>query len=85
MIVTKFLPMIFSLLAFNVSANAPPGFGEHALGPCINAPVSANGTCPTQATDELIDACLAWSNRNDQPDFAFTVANPRLPGTLDDR
>lgn len=85
MIVTKFLPMIFSLLAFNLMAAEMPVADAHTLEPCINGQVSASGTFPTQAMEEQIDAYLRWSNRTGQPYYLFTVANHQLIEVFDQR
>jgi hypothetical protein len=85
MIVTKFLPMIFSLFAFNLMAGETPLADAHALEPCINGEVSASGTFPSQAMEEQIDAYMRWSNLTGQPYYLFTVANDRLVGALDER
>jgi hypothetical protein len=74
-----FLPLLFSVFAFSVSA-ADTGSVEPdlSLEPCINGAVSASGTFPTQAMEEQVNAYLAWSNQTGRPYYLFQVAGQRL-------
>lgn len=82
MIVVKYLPLAFSLLAFAVAAeeSAP---ADLSLEPCINGGVSASGTYPTQAMEDQIDAYLAWASMTGQPYYLFRVDGAKLAGAYD--
>jgi hypothetical protein len=69
----QFLPLVFSLLAFAVSAGEQPPNVDLDLEPCINGAVSVSGVFPTQAMEEQIEAYLAWSSEAGRMNYLFEV------------
>lgn len=74
----NYLPLIFSVLAFSVSAAETGSFNpDLELEPCINGAVSSSGTFPTQAMEDQVNAYLAWSDKTGRPYYLFQVAGDR--------
>jgi hypothetical protein len=81
---TKLLPLAFSLLTYSVSATEPPA-DDYSLEPCINGAVSASGAFPTQAMEDQIRAYVAWSGKMGQPYYLFRVADQRFATAYPER
>lgn len=84
MIVTKFLPMMFSLLAFSVYAGeGVVSLSAIDLEPCVNGAVSESGTYPSQEMEDQIQAYLAWSQETGNPFYMFRASGNHLVGAND--
>jgi hypothetical protein len=76
----NYLPLVFSLLAFSVSASDQPAV-DLDLEPCVNGEISASGTFPTQAMEEQVDAFVSWSAETGRFYYLFEVAGNKLSET----
>ena len=76
----KYLPLIFSLFASAVSAEAQPTVNLD-LEPCFNGEVSATGAFPTQAMEEQVDAFVNWTAETGRFYYLFEVAGAKLSET----
>ena len=86
MIVTKYLPMLFSLLAFSVDAGEGAGAGfSMDLEPCINGAVSESGAYPSQEMEDQIRAYLAWRKEIGNPFYMFRTSVDRPFGAYSER
>jgi hypothetical protein len=63
----SYVPLLLSVLASSGSAAEEITASEQNLEPCINGAVSATGMFPTQATEEQVNAHLAWSAKTGLP------------------
>lgn len=77
---TRYLSLVFGLLAFSVSAADQPPI-DLDLEPCVNGAVSASGAFPTQAMEEQVDAFVTWSAKTGRFYYLFEVAGNRLSKT----
>lgn len=84
MIVTKFLPMLFSLLAFSVYAGEDVGsLSAIDLEPCVNGTVLESGAYPSQEMEDQIQAYPAWSQETGNPYYMFRASGNHLVGAYD--
>ncbi|MCG6860592.1 MAG: hypothetical protein LJE70_04830 [Chromatiaceae bacterium] len=76
----NFLPLVFSLLAFAVSAGEQPTV-DRDLASCVNGEVSPSGAFPAQAVEEQIDAFVTRSAETGRFYNLFEVAGNKLSET----
>jgi hypothetical protein len=79
MVVTKFLPMIFYMLAFSAQGDHGAATMELDLEPCINGGVSSSGVFPSQAMEEQVSAYIVWSPETGRPHVLYR-AEGKEPG-----